>query len=723
MVAAHPLGNFTVNHFSRLEVGAGRVSVRYVVDMAEVSAFQELQLADTDGDGATTDAELQNYLARVAPQLAEGLLLTLDGERVPLRVVGKSLSLPQGSGGLKTLRIECDFDGEFAGNVSASRRMRLEDGNHTDRVGWREMVVRPASGVSIFDSTAFGSAVTDEIKAYPADSFAAPLAERTAELSFLQGTVPAGTSALLDRAGRPATQSRDRLAELIAAPDLTPGLALLGLLVAVALGALHAMSPGHGKTVVGAYLVGSRGTARHAAFLGLTVTVTHTAGVFALGLVTLFASQYIVPERLFPVLGFLSGAIVVAIGLSLFARRLRAAVGDEAHTHAHEHEDGHAHDEHGAVAHSHGGRMHTHTPPGADGGRVTWRSLLALGVSGGLLPCPSALVVLLSAIALHRVAYGLLLVVAFSVGLAATLMAVGLAFVFAGHMMKGRVRASGRLVRVLPALSALVITCVGAGICYEALKQYGFDFSIFKSGGSAGTVSTVSILALGLVFGLKHALEADHLAAVCAIVSERKSIFSSSLVGGLWGVGHTISLLAAGVLVIVLRVEIGKRMEMALEFGVALMLVTLGANAVRKLVRGGKLHLHAHSHGPRLHAHPHLHEQTTETEPHTHHGFRFGARPLVVGMIHGLAGSAALMLLVLSTIKSPLAGFAYILVFGIGSVGGMMLMSMLVGLPFRFTGLRFARMNFALRGLAGLFSLAFGLFMVYEIGFVDGLLL
>ncbi|MBV9928610.1 MAG: sulfite exporter TauE/SafE family protein [Acidobacteria bacterium] len=693
--------------------------------MAEVSAFQELQLADANGDGATSDEELQAYLARVAPQLAEGLLLTVDGVHVPLRVVGKNVSLPQGAGGLKTLRIECDFEGEPArGSAPAARRLRFEDGNHTGRVGWREIVVRPAPGTSVFDSTAYGSAVTDEIRAYPADVLAAPLDERAAELSFTEGAAPAGARVLLDREGRPAARERDLLAELIKAQEITPWAALLGLLVAAALGAMHAMSPGHGKTVVGAYLVGTRGTARHAAFLGLTVTVTHTAGVFALGLVTLFASQYVLPERLFPVLSFVSGAIVVAIGLSLFARRLGAAFGG---SHAHEHHhgydvDGHAHDHGDGHLHTHGGRAHTHLPPGADGGRVTWRSLLALGISGGLLPCPSALVVLLSAIALHRVAYGLLLVFAFSLGLAATLTAVGLAFVFAGRLMKGRVAASGRLVRVLPALSALVITCVGAAICYEALKQSGFDFARVGDGGAAGAASTASVLALGLVFGLKHALEADHLAAVCAIVSERKSVLSSSLVGGLWGVGHTVSLLAAGVLVILLRVEIGKRTEMALEFCVALMLVALGANAVRRL-RRGTLHWHAHSHGPRSHAHPHLHEGAPESGPHTHHGFRMGARPLVVGMIHGLAGSAALMLLVLSTIKSPLAGLAYILVFGVGSVGGMMAMSLLVGLPFHFTGLRFARANLALRGLAGLFSLCFGLFMVYEIGFVDGLLL
>jgi hypothetical protein len=234
-------------------------------------------------------------------------------------------------------------------------------------------------------------------------------------------------------------------------------------------------------------------------------------------------------------------------------------------------------------------------------------------------------------------------------------------------------------------------------------------------------LSTASVLAFGFVLGLKHAIEVDHLAAVSTIVSERKSLLSSLLVGGLWGVGHTISLLIAGIFVIVLHVEISERVGLALEFLVGLMLVALGANALRKLWRGGHLHLHVHSHGGRAHVHPHIHDALPEADAHTHHGLRPGMRPLVVGMIHGLAGSAALMLLVLSTIQAPLIGFAYIIVFGIGSIGGMMIMSLLVSLPLSLTATRFTRANLMMRGLAGLFSLSFGLFMVYQIGIVGSL--
>jgi sulfite exporter TauE/SafE len=244
---------------------------------------------------------------------------------------------------------------------------------------------------------------------------------------------------------------------------------------------------------------------------------------------------------------------------------------------------------------------------------------------------------------------------------------------------------------------------------------------------SLGSIPAVSILALGFVLGLKHSIEADHLAAVSTIASERRSLLSSSLVGALWGLGHTISLMVAGILVILLHFHISERTSRALEFCVAIMLVALGVDALRKLARGGHLHIHVHEHGGHLHAHPHLHSATerraTEETPHTHHGLRLGVRPLFVGIMHGMAGSAALMLLVLTNISSSLVGLLYVGVFGIGSIGGMMVMSTLFALPARLAGNRFSRASFALRGLAGLFSLSFGLLMIYQIGFVDHLLL
>ncbi|HEV2668776.1 MAG TPA: hypothetical protein VG324_27915, partial [Blastocatellia bacterium] len=676
-----------------------------------------------DRDGNLTEAELNGYLNIVTPGYMAGLKLMIDGAPVTLRLTGKSITKQPGAAGLITLRIVYELTGEFAA-TTATPRFRFENTNSVDRAGWREIVVAPAPGVNIFDSTAYGGGVTDELRAYPEDLLMAPLNERVAEWSATAGQLPANAKPLTLRDGKPVLAARDRFAELIAAPNLTPGVILIGLLLAFIWGGMHAMSPGHGKTVVGAYLVGSRGTAKHAAFLGATVTITHTIGVFALGLVTLFASHYVIPEKLYPVLSFVSGALVVAIGLSLFTKRLRVSLGVAAHDHDHLHDhEGRDHDHsHSHGEHSHGAGGHTHLPPGADGSEITWRSLLALGVSGGIMPCPSALVVMLAAISMNRVGYGLVLIVAFSLGLAGALTAAGLAFVYGGKLLS-RIPSSGKFIRALPAASAFVIAVLGAAICYQSLRQSGINLADLWRADleTTTTTSALGVLIIGLGLGLRHALDTDHLAAVSTIVSERKNWFSSLLIGGLWGVGHTASLLLAGAAVILMRFDIG-RYEKPLEFCVALMLIGLGVNVLYKLGRGGRVHFHVHSHAGHTHIHPHLHDDKPEPA-HSHHGLKLGVRPLIVGMVHGLAGSAALMLSVLMTIKGSTAlAFAYIIIFGAGSIGGMMLMSLILSLPIHLTSGHFTKTNLAVRALAGCFSLGFGLFMVSEIGFVDGLL-
>lgn len=473
---AHPLGNFTVSHFTRLEIGGERIRLRYVVDMAEVSTFQEIERIDTDGDRSPSPEEKEAYLRRVAAQYAGNLILSIDGARIPLSIKGHQLRLRSGDGGLPTLRVECDLLGAFPVG-GAIHRLRFEDANRHERSGWRELVVQPAAGMAVFDSTGFGNGITDELNSYPQGELKTMLDERTVDLSYVAGSVvPAEARPLQMRDGRRVEmKSRDRLAELVAAPELNFRTMLWGLLIAAMLGAMHAMSPGHGKTVVGAYLVGSRGTARHAAFLGLTVTITHTAGVFAFGLVTLAGSRYLLPEKLFPLLSMASGLLVIGIGVSQIWQRIRRPIAAHQHAggwHAHSHDDG---------EHAHGPEGHTHAPPE----RVTWRSLLMLGVSGGLLPCPSALVVLLAAVSLHRIGYGLLLVFAFSAGLAGALTLVGLAFIYARRVLHRPLQGdAGWLTRALPAASAIVITVIGAAMLWQGLAQAGFpiDAAVAKLG-------------------------------------------------------------------------------------------------------------------------------------------------------------------------------------------------------------------------------------------------
>lgn len=223
-------------------------------------------------------------------------------------------------------------------------------------------------------------------------------------------------------------------------------------------------------------------------------------------------------------------------------------------------------------------------------------------------------------------------------------------------------------------------------------------------------LSTFSVLLIGFVLGLRHATEADHLAAVSTIVSEKKNLFTASIVGGLWGVGHTISLFAVGLIVIFLKLQISASVEAKLEAGVGLMLVILGLNALRKLFQSEKIHTHTHDHGERAHTHFHAHND--EKAEVSHH--RLSPRSVVVGMVHGLAGSAALMLVILPTIPSPLVAIMYILIFGVGSIGGMMVMSLLIGLPFHFTANRFDLLNKGIRLCAGVFSLGLGFSIIYE---------
>ena len=419
--SAHPLGNFTINRFSRLEVMGDRVYVLYVLDMAEIPTFQ----AGTIDAGA--------YSRRIAGNLE----LRVAGRTARLVPVAHALAHPRGAGGLRTTRLEVALRGP---RLQHPVTVVYHDNNYRDRIGWKEIVVG-----------ANAPSRSDELRAYPKDLLRSPLDITSAIARIAPGSGPAGPPPLTRG---PSLQAPDRVADsgfasLVARRHLSALVIVASLAAALFWGAAHALSPGHGKTIVTAYLVGRRGTPAHAALLGLIVTATHTAGVFALGLVTLALSQFIVPDTLYPWLNLASGVLVVGIGASVLAARVR-------HRQAHAHRHGHHHDH----AHRHGD-----AGPGL-------RSLVAVGVSGGLLPCPSALVVLLAAISLHRVAFGLLLIVAFSAGLALAVTAVGLAAVLARSAL-GRVRFDGRLVALLPAASALVIVLAGVAMTARALPKVG----------------------------------------------------------------------------------------------------------------------------------------------------------------------------------------------------------------------------------------------------------
>jgi nickel/cobalt transporter (NicO) family protein len=413
---AHPLGNFSVNHLSTVSVSDDHISVRYVLDQAEIPTVQEDQL---------TPAEV---LERKRAEVQRRLVLTVDGRRIPLVAAGPpKLSFPAGAGGLKTTRLELPLTAA----VNNPSRVELRDGTFPGRIGWKAVVSAPGAGTTVRTQAPSGDP-TNGLRGYPRDLLTSPLDQRTARFRVEPG---AGTLiAPKGKGGQAETRSEsDGFAGLFEDAASGEGVLLLLLLAAFGWGALHALSPGHGKAMVAAYLVGTQGKPRHAVALGATVTVTHTIGVFALGVITLALSEYVLPEDLYPWLTLTSGVLVVAVGIGVLRSRVR-----KAHHHHHHHHD------------------------------LSWKGLLGMGTAAGLIPCPSALVVLLAALSQHEVALGLLLITAFSLGLAATLTALGLAVVSARRWIPPRL-AAGRLATALPAASAVLIVGVGCVLTAKAV--------------------------------------------------------------------------------------------------------------------------------------------------------------------------------------------------------------------------------------------------------------
>ncbi len=544
---AHPLGNFSINHLVQVRISAGHAYMRYVLDQAEIPTFQERGLPQAQ------------ILARKEAEVASRLTLTVAGKPAAISVMpGAVISHPPGQGGLPLTRVELPLSASIPGHGS----LALSDQTFPGHVGWKAIVSQPGSGTAV-TSSAPSSDPTGGLRSYPVDLLSSPLDQRTATFTVTPGdgklTAPRGLGG-----PRATTTNRagDGFAGVFSNAAAGKGVLVLLLLASFAWGAVHALSPGHGKAMVAAYLVGSRGSARHAVALGATVTVTHTVGVFLLGAITLLLSQYVLPEQLYPWLNLASGLLVVVIGAGVLRSRLRgvrarragahehphahtqvnrvagsddgghalapdlaltaariphehthaaggargdgeyvhAGAHDHSHSgpspeHAHSHDPaaGHTHDhaaghghshaldhshagghtrdhDHGGAGHSHthshGGREHSHDVPD----RLTPRSLLVMGASAGLIPCPSALVVLLGAIAQHQVALGLLLILAFSVGLAATLMGLGM-LVVGARGLTSRVNFTSPLVAALPAASAVVIVAVGCLLTAQAIPQ------------------------------------------------------------------------------------------------------------------------------------------------------------------------------------------------------------------------------------------------------------
>jgi nickel/cobalt exporter len=401
--SAHPLGNFSENHLAVVSLDHGTVRVHYVLDQAEIPTFQERGLP------------LGEVLARKRAEVIGHVTAGADGRAIALRASTGTIAHRPGQGGLPTTRVELDLVGYAAPRSS----VRVADGTFPGRVGWKAVLAAgqadPTHGLRVYPKAVLSS---------PSDVRAATFRVRGGTLVVPRGVAVHTTS---DRSG---DGGFTRLFDDAAAGR---GVLVLLLLAAFGWGALHALSPGHGKAMVAAYLVGTRGKARHAVALGATVTITHTIGVFALGLVTLALSAYVLPEQLYPWLNLVSALLVLGVGAAVLRQRRRVARAQHHHHHHHDHE-------------------------------LSAKGILAMGASAGLIPCPSALVVLLGAVAQHQVGLGLVLITAFSFGLAATLTGLGLLVVRAA-----RVPLPPRAAAIVPALSAALIVVVGIVMTAKAL--------------------------------------------------------------------------------------------------------------------------------------------------------------------------------------------------------------------------------------------------------------
>jgi nickel/cobalt transporter (NicO) family protein len=439
--SAHPLGNFTVNRYAGIVVSPGRVEIRYVVDMAEIPTFQEQSSIDADGDGTDSPLERQAWADRTARTVASKLTVAVDGSEIDLSVSSDDLLFRDGQAGLPILYFTASFSGALG---SSSGSVSYSDGAYEGRIGWKEVTVRSVGGASVFGSSVPAASVSRELTAYPQDLLSSPLDVTSATFSFRPG--PGTGGAMADRSDGPTVSgapisSGGAFAGLVRW-KLTPVVLVASLLLALAFGAVHALGPGHGKTITAAYLVGSGARVGQAIAVGSAVALMHTASVLVLGLVVFVLARSFPAEHIYPWLTLGTGVVALSLGVGLFVSRWQERRrGSESHQHSHVHPHPHPH------------------------------RLAALAVSGGLLPSPTAFVVLTGAINAHRIGYGLSLILAFSVGLAAALIGVGLLALRARSVVATHFRS--RWAALIPLGSALVIVGFGVFFAARGLTQVG----------------------------------------------------------------------------------------------------------------------------------------------------------------------------------------------------------------------------------------------------------
>jgi nickel/cobalt transporter (NicO) family protein len=501
-VFAHPLGNFTINHYAGIRVEPDRILLDIVIDQAEIPTFQARFDFDTDGDASLSDEEIDAGRVTACDALSGSLALTAGGASLTPRLTAAGLSFPLGVGGLSTMREVCTFEAPLTTAIGdGAVEIGFADRSFAERTGWREIVAQ-GSGVTLAasDGQLRSQSVSERLTSYPQDLITSPLRDESLTLTATRGgatlapvEVPDASPVVADAAvpsaiapsaatepvapapappaAVPGGVAATDLPDIFRRTDLSPLLVLLSLAAAAALGAGHALTPGHGKTLMAAYLVGTRGSARHAIGLGAAVSVSHTIGILALAAVVLAATDMVAPDVIVRGAPLVAAVSIVVIGgwmlIGEVRRRRTLTAPEREHDHAHPHDGSHVHGDADEHTHTHGhSHPHPHVPPSS----ITWRSLFVLGLAGGLIPSTSALLILLGAIAAGRPAFGLVLVVAFGLGMAAVMSGVGLVLVAARDRVD-RAQAGinlGRFRDAIPLVASVVVLGFGVVLTGQA---------------------------------------------------------------------------------------------------------------------------------------------------------------------------------------------------------------------------------------------------------------
>jgi len=470
--SAHPLGNFTINHLARVNASAQKLHVRYILDIAEIPTFQIMH---------DTAFAPRSWAAAEAKVVQNALDIEVDGHRIELLAGKVAVRTRPGAGGLPILY----WNGEFFANLASAPAHQITVADHVyedRRIGWKDITVGSQSEP------------TQELQVYPSALIGSPRTITSASFSVsaagIISNVRDESSGAPQQASTVSIVSQTLLSQMFLRTDQGPLWILITILAAFGFGALHAIEPGHGKALLAFTLVGSRATTKQAAILAASLTFAHTIGVILLGVVLFFVTGF-VPETIYPWITLVSGVAIAIIGGRALARYIRG-IQPFAHAHVHEHSDAHPHEhphEHGsghthaighehshpvladdALTHTHGGTTHSHVVPGSQ--PLNFGSAVWAAMSGGIAPCPAAIILLIAAVNSHRIGYGLLLIVIFGLGLASVLTGLGLAVVHGAAWIASNAKYE-RIVRYGPLASAALISIIGSVLLGQGFVQVG----------------------------------------------------------------------------------------------------------------------------------------------------------------------------------------------------------------------------------------------------------